>query len=255
MTHAVMRIRGRASLAALSLALTVVFGAAYTLSAQAPAKKALTVEDYTKWRSISGSELSGDGAWIAYVVQLTNTATTDTKPVLHIVNLETNADVTVANATAPAFSSDSRWIAYQIDPGAGRGGRGGRGGGGGGAAPGGGDPPAGGATPPSTTPAATPPATPAGGQGATPAGGSTAQAGRGTTPATPPRRVELRKLATGTVQTWQDIQSFTFSATRRTCSSGGVRRRRARPVVAGRMRRRAAVAEVPAPAAGAGARR
>ena len=38
--------------------------------------------------------------------------------------------------------------------------------------------------------------------------------GRGTNAATPtpPRRVELRNLATGAVQSWQDIESFTFSA-------------------------------------------
>ncbi|MFI5229678.1 MAG: hypothetical protein ACHQWU_11455, partial [Gemmatimonadales bacterium] len=58
-----------------------------------------------------------------------------------------------------------------------------------------------------------------GGRGA--AGG---QGGRGQTAAPPPpRRVELRNLATGAVQSWQDIQSFTFSAS----SSHLVLRRRA----------------------------
>jgi hypothetical protein len=196
-----MRLRGRAPLAALTFTLAVIFSAAYVLSAQAPAKKALTVDDYTKWRSISGSEMSGDGKWVAYVLQLTNTATADAKPVLHILNLETGTDVTVANATNSAFSADSRWIAYQIDPGGGRGGRGGRGGGGGGGAPG--------ADAPGAPPATPAPAVPGAGQG----GGSGAQAGRGqqTNPA-PQRRAELRELATGTVHSWQDIQSFTFSA-------------------------------------------
>ncbi len=73
----------------------------------------------------------------------------------------------------------------------GRGGRGGGGGGGGGAQPGG-------------------------------AGGQNARGGTGAAP-TPPRHVELRNLATGTVQSWQDIQSFTFAAT----SSHIVLRRRA----------------------------
>jgi WD40 repeat protein len=166
-THAVMRLRGRASLIPLAFVLTVAFGGAYALSAQAPAKKALTVEDYTRWRSINSPEISGDGKWIAYVLQLTNTATADAKPVLHILNLETNAGVEVANGTGPTFSSDSRWIAYTIGPGAGRGGRGGRGAGGGGAgatAPGGGDAPA---TPPTTTPQTAPGAAP----GAAPAPG------------------------------------------------------------------------------------
>ena len=216
MTHAALRLRGRASLIPLSFLLAVVFGGAYALSAQAPAKKALTVEDYTRWRSINSPEISGDGKWVAYVLQLTNTATADAKPVLHILNLETNADVEVANGTGPTFSSDSRWIAYTIDSGAGRGGRGGRAGGGGAGAtaPGGVDAPA---TPPPTAPGAAPGAVPAPGQGGTGVGQTGGQggapAGRGTTtPPTPPRRVELRELATGKVHSWQDIQSFTFSA-------------------------------------------
>ena len=194
----VASIRGRASLVGLALSLAAVFSATFALSAQAPAKKVLTVEDYTKWRSINSPEISRDGKWVAYVLQLTNVATTDTKPVLHVVNLETSTEVTVPNGTGPTFSADSRWIAYTIDSGQGRGGRGGRAGGGGaGTAP---------ATDaPGGAPAATPPA---GGQ-VTP--GQGAQAGRGGN-TTPPRRVELRELATGTLHSWQDIQSFSFSA-------------------------------------------
>ena len=181
MIRPVLRTHHRATLAALSLALGIAFGSAYALSAQAPEKKALTVEDYTKWRSITGQEISGDGKWAAYVLQFTNAPTADAKPVLHILNLESNADVSVANGTGPVFSTDSRWIAYTIDPGAGRGGRGGRGGGGV-TAPGGNESPGG--TPPPSNPS-TPPVNPsgAGGQGAQ--GG---QAGRGaTTPPAPPR--------------------------------------------------------------------
>src|SRR6185312_10906705 len=54
--------------------------------------------------------------------------------------------------------------------------------------------------------------------------GGGAQGGRGqNTPPPAPRRAELRNLATGAVQSWQDIQSFTFSAN----SSHLVLRRRA----------------------------
>jgi dipeptidyl aminopeptidase/acylaminoacyl peptidase len=162
-------------------------------SAQTAAKKVLSVDDYSRWKSINGSSISGDGHWVTYVVSATNTAPADAKPVLHLLRLDTNQDVEVANASAPAFSADSKWIAYQVDPNSGgRGGRGGRGGGGG---------------------------APAG--GAAPAG----QGGRANpnTPPAPPRRVELRNLATGAVQAWQDIQSFTFSGT----SSHLVLRRRA----------------------------
>src|SRR5215831_8869301 len=91
--------------AAALIALSVAYGRP---SAQAPAKKAMTVEDYAKWRSITGQEISGDGKWITYVLQLTNVAPTETKPVLHLVNLQTSEDVTVANATGGVFSSDSK---------------------------------------------------------------------------------------------------------------------------------------------------
>ena len=177
-------------------ALAVAFFAAYATPAaqQAPApsaKKAMTIDDYAKWKSISGQEISGDGKWVAYVLQSTNVPATETKPVLHLQNLETGQEVTVADATGEAFSSDSKWLAYTVEPaGAGRGGRGGRG-----AA----------ATPPADAPApATPPAP---GQDA-PAGGRAGQ------PATPPqpRHADLRNLATGEVKSWQDIQSFSFSA-------------------------------------------
>ena len=191
--------RSAASLPVILL-LVATFGAAYAVpAAQTPAKKALAVDDYTKWKSINAPELSGDGKWVTYGISLTNTVAAESKPVLHLVNLETNQHVEVADASGGNFSADSKWIAYTVDPSAGgRGGRGGR---------------AGGATPPATPPATTPPAPPA-----PPAPGTDAQApaqGRGAaaTPPAPPRRVELRNLATGAVKSWQDIQSFQFSPT------------------------------------------
>ena len=66
------------------------------------AKKALSAEDYTRWRSINSPEMSGDGQWVAYVLQLTNTPAAQAKPELHILNLQTNQEVVVANATGHA---------------------------------------------------------------------------------------------------------------------------------------------------------
>ena len=197
---------------AIFLSITTVYALprAADAAGQATAKKPLSMEDYTKWRSITGQEISGDGKWVTYVLQLTNVPTPKTKPVLHLLNLETNEDVSVADATGGVFSPDSKWIAYQVDARAPRGrGRGaalarrrtgdaGR------------DPATPPATPPVTppdcrrqrrrrAPGAQPPAQP-GGRGAAAA-------------TTPPRRVELRNLATGDVQSWQDIGTFTFSPT------------------------------------------
>jgi len=246
MTHPLSTSHQR-PLARLALVLVLVFGSAYLWAEQAATttKKPLTIEDYTRWRSVTGAELSGDGKWVTYVLQLTNAPAAETKPVLHLLNLETNQDVAVPDGSGGAFAADSKWFAYQVEPGGGRGGRGGRGGAGANA----GSTPAN--TPGETTPPATPPATnpqapatpPATAPGQAPAAGR----GAATTPPAPPRRAELRNLATGAVHSWQDIQSFTFSPS----STHLILRRRA-PVAAGGAGRTGGAAEAPG-GGGAGA--
>src|SRR5689334_21790520 len=99
--------------------LVIAFLAAFALplarpAAQSPGpKKALTADDYTKWKS-NNSSISGDGHWVTYVLQTTNVPTDQTKPALHLLNLDTSQDVAVPNATSGTFSSDSKWIAYQV---------------------------------------------------------------------------------------------------------------------------------------------
>jgi dipeptidyl aminopeptidase/acylaminoacyl peptidase len=175
-------------------------------AAPAPAKKAMTVDDYSKWRTISAQALSADGKWLAYVLELTNVMPGETKPELHIVNLGTNKDTVVNDATAPVFSPDSKWIAYQVDPGAAQRARQARQGTGGSG----------------NAPSGNPPSQPSPGQ-TQPAPGQTGQQGRrGGSEPIPPRRVELRNLATGDVRSWEDIGLFTFAPT----SSHVVLRRR-----------------------------
>jgi dipeptidyl aminopeptidase/acylaminoacyl peptidase len=153
-------------------------------AATAPTKKAMTVDDYSKWRTISDRALSPNGKWLAYVLELTNVMPGETKPVLHIVNLDTNADVTVNDATEPVFSPDSQWLAYQVDPGAAQRARQARAGtGGSGSAPSGNAP------------------------SAQPLPGQTKPA------PIPPRRVDLRNLATGAVRSWENIGTFAFAPT------------------------------------------
>ena len=217
--------RRRHRVASSTLALLVAFAAYALPAAQPAAKKALTVEDYTKWRSISSQEISGDGKWVAYTLQLTNTVAAEAKPVLHLKNLETNEEIKVEHATGGIFSPDSKWIAYHVDPGAAQRARQGRSGQGGSGsnqtpdanpatptAPSPGPAPA---TPPTqpTAPAQPPaqtPQAPSTGSGQAPSTGS--GQGRGNA-AIPPRRAELRNLTTGAVKSWQDIQTFTFSPT------------------------------------------
>jgi dipeptidyl aminopeptidase/acylaminoacyl peptidase len=188
MIHYATRMPKTRRLVLLALAVGVLFGTAYVsteIHAQGQSKKVLTVDDYTRWRTISGQQISGDGKWVCYGLANANTLPADAKPFLHLLNLETNQDVEVANATGGTFSPDSRWIAYQVDPSGGRGGRGGRGRG----------------------------STPAPGGTETQGGAPAAQArGANAAPPTQPRRVELRNLETDTVKSWQEIESFAFSA-------------------------------------------
>jgi len=181
--------------------LAVTMTAAYSMpQAQTAAKKAMTVDDYAKWRDIASRAISGDGRWVAYVLQLINTIPAEATPVLHLLNLETHVEVTVNDASDPVFSSDSKWIAYQVDPGAAQRARAARTGSGG-------APSTQPAAPPATSPVPAPAEPPGTQQGQ-------GQTGRGAAPAAiPPRRVELRNLETGAVRSWQDIGTFAFAPT------------------------------------------
>src|SRR5688500_7355245 len=200
-----------------SLPLAVSAQSATPASTQA-AKKPITVADYGRWRNIEGAEISPDGKWVAYALRHSNTLPVDSKPTLHLVNLDSSQQVEVPNAHTPTFSSDSRWIAYQVDSVPARGGRGGN-------------------APPPTTPdsSAAAPAAPGAPGAATP--GQTA--GRGGPGSLPPR-MELRELASGRTQSWQRMQSGDFNTT----ATHLVLRRRA----AGGAGRGAGPAPAPAPA-------
>src|SRR5688500_13628126 len=203
-------------LTVLSLALTLLAGAS-TPVAQSPAKKSITIDDYTKWHSISESEISPDGKFVAYVTRLSNVVAAESKPVLRLKNLETNEEVSVDHASDAAFSPDAKWIVYQVDPGAAQRARQGRGGGSGGGGPGTlTTPPGTEPAVPSSTPPGTPPPAPTNPQQPSPATQTptTTAGGRGRGASTiPPRRVELRNLQTGVVRSWQDIGTATFSTT------------------------------------------
>ena len=80
--------RRRFGVATLFVSASLAAGIHATANAQTAAKKVLTVDDYTKWRGINGSSISGDGKWVTYVLSLTNTAPTDAKPVMHLLRLE-----------------------------------------------------------------------------------------------------------------------------------------------------------------------
>lgn len=72
-------------------------------------KKDLTVEDYGKWQSLSATDLSPNGEWVAY--QVTVQEDNDT---LFIVNRSTNKMYKLEFGSTPEFSKDNQWIAYRI---------------------------------------------------------------------------------------------------------------------------------------------
>ena len=76
-------------------------------------RKVLTIEDYARWRSIDANRISGDGNYVVYGLRHGNAL--DPKPVLHVLRLADNHLEQIPNATQPALSDDSRWVAYFVE--------------------------------------------------------------------------------------------------------------------------------------------
>ncbi|HEV8150967.1 MAG TPA: hypothetical protein VGP61_12340, partial [Gemmatimonadales bacterium] len=96
------------------LTLALFSNLAAALPAQTPAaKKVLTIDDYTRWRSIENSRISGDGNWVAYGLRHPNAL--DPEPVLHVLRLDAKRDVEIPLGVQPAFADDSRWVAYFVE--------------------------------------------------------------------------------------------------------------------------------------------
>ncbi len=95
------------------------------------APKPITLDDYPKFRRITGASLSNDGKWILYTITPNEGDAT-----LYVKSLDTDTVHEITRGTNASFSDTGGWVGYFIAPpsGNGRGGRGGRGGGRGGAA-------------------------------------------------------------------------------------------------------------------------
>lgn len=106
--------RSYAVLAAAALVALVV--ATAPVSGQGT-KRALTIDDYSQWRSMSNSRMSGDGNWVSYEVRFTNTA--EPRPALRLVRLDTDQEEEIPDGGGAVFSDDSRWVAYTVAPGGG----------------------------------------------------------------------------------------------------------------------------------------
>ncbi len=136
--------------------------------ASAQGKPPLTVDDYGQWKRITSTSLSPDGAWMSYGYDRLEGEDT-----LFVKALDAATEYVVVRGTAPAFSRDSRWVAYQIAPPEREAG----------------EAPAGGGRPQQPTPGQRP------GQGG---GGSQGQT------------MVLRDLSTGDSLSFADVASFSF---------------------------------------------
>jgi dienelactone hydrolase len=72
-------------------------------------KRAMTVADYGKWRTIRDVAISDDGVWASYGYQQRRVDDT-----LHVKTLATNAEQKVPRASRAQFSDDSKWVAYYV---------------------------------------------------------------------------------------------------------------------------------------------
>ncbi len=105
--------------------LIAVLISAASLSAQEQGeKKALTMDDYARWRSITSTAISDDGKWITFAY-----STFQADDTLYVKSLETDTEYEIPRGSRPQFSDDSRWVAYLIVAPTDEGGRPGRQGG------------------------------------------------------------------------------------------------------------------------------
>ena len=77
------------------------------LQAQEADKRALQIEDYARWRSISGATISPDGDWVAW-----SYARVRGDDTLTVRAVDGSDSRTVPFATGALFSDDGRWVAY-----------------------------------------------------------------------------------------------------------------------------------------------
>ena len=88
-------------------------------------KKILGLADIGRWNRIANAALTADGNWMTYVV-----TPNEGDGALHVRQLDGTKTYTITRGSEPAFSDDSRYIGYFVNPPNSRaGGRGGRGGG------------------------------------------------------------------------------------------------------------------------------
>ncbi len=91
------------------IVLTVLFST--LVSAQ---DKVLQLEDYSRWKRIVSTGISADGEWFTY--GLRPNGGDDTLFVKKMASATAEFEYRIPFASAPSFSSDSKWVVYLISP-------------------------------------------------------------------------------------------------------------------------------------------
>jgi dipeptidyl aminopeptidase/acylaminoacyl peptidase len=88
---------------------TLVLLASVPASAVAQSRPTVRPADYARWESLAAGTLSPNGQWLAYGVNRVNEENE-----LRLGGVMRDTTVAILYATAPAFTGDSRWLAYAI---------------------------------------------------------------------------------------------------------------------------------------------
>jgi len=78
-----------------------------------PGSKVLTLDDYNRWRTVTGATISADGRWAAFGYEHRREADAE----LHIRSLVGDAEHVVARGSGAVLSDDGRWAAYKVSMG------------------------------------------------------------------------------------------------------------------------------------------
>jgi dienelactone hydrolase len=81
------------------------------LSAQAPAKRALTYDAFDGWKSIQGTRVSHDGTWLAYAL-----TPQDGDSELVVRNLKTGAETRHPRGKDPVITADGAFVVFTVAP-------------------------------------------------------------------------------------------------------------------------------------------
>ncbi|MFO7693993.1 MAG: prolyl oligopeptidase family serine peptidase [Vicinamibacterales bacterium] len=104
-----MRLRTRSSRWLLLAACLVIVSVG--MSAQTPAKRPISYDAYDGWRTIQGTKISRDGAWLVYAL-----SPQDGDGELVIRNLKTGAETQQARGRDAVITADDKYVVFTIAP-------------------------------------------------------------------------------------------------------------------------------------------